>query len=230
MPFSQHSGSNSPGWAAHMSRCPLHSVWVDSQDTHTHTGFDKPRQATYLEDALLMLTPPPPPPAPNQAVPLMSSHLTHSLWQPTRILASEDAFHILQPYIRLLTPHGHSSPNRDLTHHSRLQPCVDTSSSCSGSHIQAGPVLCMTSLLSLELWHPWEPPAWMPNLFCFTWWHEGWIIQSKGKRTAPEIVTLPREPFSWNVLVTHMSVLDHAVKHFTVGLKQGLKASDLGRF
>ena len=65
MPFSQHSGSNSPGWAARMCRCPLHSVWVDSPrkthtHTHTHTGFDKPHQATYLVDALLMLTPPPP--------------------------------------------------------------------------------------------------------------------------------------------------------------------------
>ena len=98
--------------------------------THTHTGFDKPHQATYLVDALLMLTPPPPqsscPPyeLPPHSLPLtthMSSCLSGRLsYSPTLHQASD--------------PNGHFSPNRALTHHSRLQPCVDTSSFCSVSH------------------------------------------------------------------------------------------------
>ena len=110
MPFSQHSGSNSPGWAARMCRCPLHSVWVDSpRKTHTHTHTQDLISHT-KPPTLWMLSSCWHPLPPNQAVPLMSSHLTHSLWQPTCLLASKDAFHILQPYIRLLTPTDTSHP------------------------------------------------------------------------------------------------------------------------
>ena len=75
--------------------------------THTHTqdliSHTKPPTLWMLSSCWHPLPP-------NQAVPLMSSHLTHSLWQPTCLLASKDAFHILQPYIRLLTPTDTSHP------------------------------------------------------------------------------------------------------------------------
>lgn len=123
---SLHSGSNSSGWAAHIGRYPLHSVWVllphvGHMQTHVQAGSDNPHQATLLEDALLMLLRL----TPHIKLPLCTDPLLtfHSSRQPTPSLLLWGCvgyvFFMLQPLTRLpnhmdtflvptwaITPHG----------------------------------------------------------------------------------------------------------------------------